>query len=438
MAYVRLCLLLWAAAIFSPSARADFDVTAIQTYVSARPRPMEIKSTAQVKTNMLELTVNWYGLPKTDGTGGALVSAGNILIVIRPKGEVLWADVKGSNGFYKTKIAVPMNLAELEASGIVKEASLDLGWFRVAGAYGEPIDKGLRLFVTHHVFEDRCFFLQVSTIDLTFRPTSGVRPISDWKPIFKPKPCVHIGDASAKPFAGHQSGGRIVRFDDNYLLVSYGDHEIDGYDNRGAIAPQDRASPYGKIWKIAKDGSSSSLYALGLRNPQGLLAARDGRIWESEHGPQGGDELNLMVEGANYGWPFQTLGVASEDYVWTPNPIQGDHSDPRYRSPQFAWVPSIATSNLAQVTGTRFPLWQSDLLLATLANRSVHRLRLVEDRVILDERIKIGERLRDIVFLADGRFALLGDKPLLAIVDNLGTPLKVEPQPESDAGIGRP
>jgi hypothetical protein len=427
-----LYLLLCAAALLCPSARADgFDESAIKTYVAARPRPMTVKSTAEVKSNMVQLGIKWYGLPKSAGTGGALVVADDILIVIRPRGDVLWADVERSNGFYRTKIVVPMNVTAFEASGIVETSGMDSCCFRVGGAYGEPTENGLRLFVSHHVFEDGCFYFQVSRIDLVFRPTSGLRAKSDWKTIFKPTPCVHIGDAS-QPFAGHQSGGRIVQFDDRHLLVSYGDHELDG-ENDGPVAPQDRASPYGKLWKVAKDGSSSSLYALGLRNPQGLLVARGGRIWESEHGPQGGDELNLIVEGGNYGWPFQTFGVGYEDYVWPPNPIQGDHSDPRYRQPQFAWVPAIAPSNLTQVTGTKFPLWQSDLLLSTLIDRSVHRLRMVEDRVILDERIQIGERLRDIVFLADGRFALLADSPLVGIVDNHGASLKGPATPGKDA-----
>jgi hypothetical protein len=432
---VLLFLMLCAPTLIWQSAHAaGFDESAIKTYVAAKPRPMTVKSTAQVKSNMLQLAIKWYGLPKGEGTGGALVVADNILIVIRPRGDVFWADLKGSNGFYRSNAVVPMNLAEYEASGIPKNPEMDPCCIRVGGAHGEPTENGFRLFVSHHRFEDGCFYFQVSAIDLVFRPTSGLRSKSEWQTIFKPTPCVHIGDASGGPFAGHQSGGRIVRFDDRYLLVSYGDHEMDG-ESGGPIAPQERASPYGKIWKVAKDGSSSSLYALGLRNPQGLLAARDGRIWESEHGPQGGDELNLIVEGANYGWPFQTFGVGYEDYVWPPNPVQGDHSDPRYRQPQFGWVPAIAPSNLTQVTGSRFPLWQSDLLLGTLNGESIHRLRIVDDRVIVDEPIKIGQRLRDIAFLADGRFALLADKPLVGIVDNAGVPLNGSAAPESDFNI---
>ena len=106
-------------------------------------------------------------------------------------------------------------------------------------------------------------------------------------------------------------------------------------------------SDYGKTIRIDPNDWSATKFSLGHRNPQGITIDDKGRIWVVEHGPMGGDELNLIRQGANYGWPSVTLGVnysgeLVDDKRWLPNPRQGRHDD--YESPVFAWMPSIGVS----------------------------------------------------------------------------------------------
>ena len=139
---------------------------------------------------------------------------------------------------------------------------------------------------------------------------------------------------------------------------------------------------------------------MGHRNPSGLVVV-DGRIWKTEHGPQGGDELNIIRPGLNYGWPKVTLGTqyGKEEWIFSEEfndgkkiPV-GRHFG--YAEPVYAWVPSIGVSTLARIKGFA-PAWEGDFLVGGLADRSVHRLRVIDDRVQYDEKIHIGSRIRDI------------------------------------------
>ena len=388
----------------------------LHNFVSENPNKIVYGEEEIINSNMYELTVSWF-----DARGMALATIDKLLFVVKPAGELLWIDIDTLSGPYSTSIEVPMNRKILISTEFWKR--IPLGWFRITGAYAEPAEAGVRLFVTHHVFAKNCFFLQVSSVDLIFDVKVGIRKEGEWRKVFRPNPCIKIGDASDKSFAGHQAGGKIGSFDRDHLLVSYGDHEIDGM--KGAHnSPQDPRSPYGKIWKIKKDDTSSEVYATGIRNPQGLFIDEHGDIWESEHGPQGGDELNLIIEDKNYGWPIQSYGVMYGNYEVPLNLSQGRHSAPEYEPPVFAWVPSIGPSNLTKIKGPKFPLWAGDLLLATLNNKALRRLRIIDKHVVYDERIEIGERLRDIVALDDGRIAVLSDSGSVGLIDDTGRKLK--------------
>ncbi len=393
-----------------------FHQNAMSVYLAAHPMPFK-GETSVLKSNMLDLSLEWIALPGWQATGGAVEVRDGIVFVLHPQGQLSWFNLDRRQGPFSTSIAAPMNLAALMASKKVKDEKVNTELFRAADLYIEPIGGNLRIYVTHHVFEDDCFFFQLSTVDIGFDAVAGFKQLTDWKILFKPSPCIHIWDASTKPFAGLQAGGKIVALDSAYLLVSYGDHELDG--ERGNNHPQDRNSPYGKMWKLAKDGSSASLYAVGVRNPQGLFLDRKGFIWESEHGPQGGDELNAIIPYANYGWPWQTYGVYYNNFEWRLNKVQGDHSDPRYKAPVFSWVPSIAPTSITQAEGPKFALWQDDLLLTTLKDQAIHHLRMDHGHVAYDERIAVGRRIRDVTAAGDGRLLLLADEPMIGIVDAL-------------------
>ena len=210
--------------------------------------------------------------------------------------------------------------------------------------------------------------------------------------VFRSAPCLPLKNAG-HALAGHQSGGRLVEATNGKLLISIGDFEFDGREGL-PHHPQDPDVDYGKIIEFDPVSGEKRIVSAGHRNPQGLARDAQGRIWSSEHGPRGGDELNLIVEGANYGWPEVSLGVDYALGYWPNAARQGRHE--RYRPPAFAWVPSIATSQLIQVRNFADE-WDGDLLLGGLATKSLYRIRLEGDTVQYVEPIAIGNRVRDIV-----------------------------------------
>jgi cytochrome c2 len=169
----------------------------------------------------------------------------------------------------------------------------------------------------------------------------------------------------------------------------------------------------------------------GHRNPQGLEIDRDGRIWVPEHGPDGGDELNLIVEGSNYGFPHVSYGVAYGENTWPLSDQQGRHRG--YNLPIFAWVPSIGVSNLIQLSGFT-PEWDGDLLVGSLYKQTLYRLRYEEGRIIFAEPVPVNKEIRDIDQLDDGTIVLWTDAS--EIVELRPVPRFQEPVPETVASLG--
>ncbi len=220
-------------------------------------------------------------------------------------------------------------------------------------------------------------------------------------------------------------GGAMAFLPDGTLLLTTGD----GFDYREEA--QNLTSLLGKTVRIADDGSipadnpfvgrgdaAEAVWSYGHRNSQGLTVdPASGRVWQHEHGPRGGDELNLLRPGANYGWPAITYGMDySGAYVSPFTELPG------MEQPVEHWVPSIAPSGLTVYRGAAFPQWQGDLFLGALVDREVRRLRLTEGRVAEQEALfsELGERIRSVDVGPDGCLYLLTD-------DAQGRLLRVEP-----------
>jgi len=157
------------------------------------------------------------------------------------------------------------------------------------------------------------------------------------------------------------------------------------------------------------------IYSYGHRNPQGLFAAPSGDVWLTEHGPQGGDELNFLKQGVNYGYPIVTYGVEYGTHSWPFDPVPGSHEG--YTQPYYSWVPSIAVSQLAVINDSpMFKLWRGDLMVSSLKDRSLYRMRVREQRVVMVERIPIGERIRDILQKPSGEILLWTDSGSFMII----------------------
>jgi glucose/arabinose dehydrogenase len=209
-------------------------------------------------------------------------------------------------------------------------------------------------------------------------------------------------------------GGRLLFLPDGTLLLTTGE----GFNFREQA--QDTSSLLGKTVRINTDGSlppdnpfadgqggHPAVWTWGHRNPQGLARDPDsGRIYLHEHGPRGGDELNLLEPGRNYGWPAITYGM---DY-------SGAYVSPFTRAdgmeqPLTYWVPSIAPSGLAVYRGEEFPAFRGSLLVGALVDREVRRVTLNADGSTSEEALfsELGERIRDVRVAPDGAIYLVTD-----------------------------
>ncbi|AKS42103.1 PQQ-dependent sugar dehydrogenase [Wenzhouxiangella marina] len=209
-------------------------------------------------------------------------------------------------------------------------------------------------------------------------------------------------------------GGRMAFLPDGTLLLTIGD----GFDDREDA--QSLESHTGSIVRLHRDGSAPAdnpwsgrsdalpeLYSIGHRNPQGIVLDPDsGRVWSHEHGPRGGDELNVIEAGVNYGWPVATEGI---DYSGAR--VSPFTSRPGMRDPVLVWTPSIAPSGMVMVHGDRYPDWSGDLLITSLAERSLRRIDLDDGEVVGQERLELplDERLRDVRVSPGGEIYLLTD-----------------------------
>ncbi len=209
-------------------------------------------------------------------------------------------------------------------------------------------------------------------------------------------------------------GGKMQFLEDGTLLLVTGD----GFEYREA--PQDKFSHLGKVIRINSDGSvpadnpfadgvdgDPKVWSYGHRNPQGLaLDTSDGAVYLHEHGAKGGDELNLVLPGRNYGWPAVTKGTNyTGAYV---SPLK---SAPGVEEPLTYWVPSIAPSGLTVYEGEAFPDWQGDLFVGALVDQEVRKIEIEDGQVISEEPLfsEIGARVRDVRTGPDGFIYILTD-----------------------------
>jgi glucose/arabinose dehydrogenase len=214
---------------------------------------------------------------------------------------------------------------------------------------------------------------------------------------------------------GLNIGCRMVQAGDGNLFVTLGDHfsaadmaqRLDNHIGKIVrIRPDGTAPPDNPF--VGKQGALPEIWAYGLRNAQGLaFNPADGKLWEQEHGPQGGDEINIIEKGKNYGWPKVSYG---RNYDGTPVGT-GKSRMPGMQDPVWHWTPSIAPSGMAFYTGELFPGWKGSLVNGALKFELLSRLTLKGDSAVKEERLLQGlrERIRDVRQGPDGALYLLTD-----------------------------
>jgi glucose/arabinose dehydrogenase len=230
------------------------------------------------------------------------------------------------------------------------------------------------------------------------------------------------------------AGSRLIFGRDGNLFFSVG-----GAGENGDMRAQDPGSHAGKMLRIRPDGSvppdnpfsgkagyRPEIYSMGHRNPTGLAIHPDtGALWEGEQGPQGGDEVNVIVPGKNYGWPVVTYGRDYDGTFMTKQPWRPD-----FEIPKIFWVPSIANAGMTFYTGDKFPAWKGNLFVAGMVEARIPNTGQIQ-RIVLNENGEIRreaffrdlrQRIRDVRESPDGFLYVLTD-------EDPGVVLKIEPAP---------
>jgi glucose/arabinose dehydrogenase len=238
-----------------------------------------------------------------------------------------------------------------------------------------------------------------------------------------------LWQASPEKEGGAHFGGRMLFLPDDTLLLTLGD----GFAYREQAQALD--NDFGKVVRLTLDGDPApgnplaaqgarpEIWTIGHRNVQGV--ARDpatGRIWTNEHGPRGGDEVNLMRPGANYGWPVITYGVDYSGAVISPFTAREGMEQPLVH-----WVPSIAPSGMAFYDGALFPAWRGDLFVSALAGAQLRRLDLDGAGAVRGQEVLLQElegRFRNVVQGPDGALYILAES---TAADPSGQVLRLAP-----------
>jgi glucose/arabinose dehydrogenase/mono/diheme cytochrome c family protein len=263
------------------------------------------------------------------------------------------------------------------------------------------------------------FFTFYDVIDGTNTNTYAARArldeagpaLRDAKVIFRAKP-----DMPSKRLGG-KTGGRIAFAPDGTLFFPIGDRS----DSPPWNVAQELDNHLGKILHITKDGKPApdnpflgqpgvlpEIWAYGMRSQEGMaFDPKTGRLWEHEHGARGGDELNIVEKGKNYGWPIVTHGI---DYPGGAIGAGITHKDGMV-DPVYYWDPVIAPSGLAFYQGTLFPEWQGSLFVGGLRGQVLSRLKIVNDKVVEEEPLltELNSRIRDVRVGPDGAVYVLTD-----------------------------
>lgn len=227
---------------------------------------------------------------------------------------------------------------------------------------------------------------------------------------------------SADLWLGHY-GSRIVFDNKGYIYVSVGEGGSTSYGgiNSPNLNAQDIQSTWGKVHRIFEDGTvpldnpilpgnagPTSVYSYGHRNPQGLaINQASGDLWEGEHGPNGGDELNIIKKGANYGWPLVSTGINYDGIAISRGPLLNGIEPAIY-----TWTPSIAPSGMNFITSEKFKAWKGNLLISSLAYQYLARCVIENSKVVKEVKMLEGiGRVRTVKQAPDGSIYISVEGP---------------------------
>jgi aldose sugar dehydrogenase len=267
--------------------------------------------------------------------------------------------------------------------------------------------------------QNNLVYLTYSTGNFQSNHTSILRVKFDGKALVEPQVIFEVTPSKS----GNQHfGSRIAWLPDDTMLIAIGDGgnpPLQLNDELIRNQAQKLNSQLGKILRLKDDGSIPSdnpfvktananpaIWSYGHRNIQGVFAdPLSKQVWSTEHGSRGGDELNLIEAGKNYGWPVVTF---SQEY--TGGEISNEVSRPNMVDPKLVWTPAIAPSGLLLYRGNIFPDWQGNLFAGGLVSKSVIRIKIEGNKTVAQETIPVGQRVRDVRQGKDGFIYILTDE----------------------------
>jgi glucose/arabinose dehydrogenase len=336
--------------------------------------------------------------------GLAFLPSGNMLITERLPGKMRLLHADG-------RLSAPLGgVAALRAADAVDVGLLDV-------VLDPSFATTRRIFFTFYDYVDGT---NSNTGVARARLDEDAPALSDVTVIFRAQPRI-----PSKRLGG-KTGGRLVFAADGNLFLTIGDRS----DSPPWDVAQRLDTHLGKVLRITPNGAPPpdnpfvgkpgvlpEIWAYGSRNAEGLaLDPRTGRLWAHEHGPRGGDELNIIEKGKNYGWPLAVHGI---DYPGKPIGDGITHKD-GMQDPVYYWDPVIAPSGLAFYTGTLFPDWKDSLFVGGLRSMTLVRLKIIHDKVVEEEPLlaELRSRIRDVRVGPDGAVYVLTDSGGSAVTAN--------------------
>lgn len=212
------------------------------------------------------------------------------------------------------------------------------------------------------------------------------------------------------------SGGAMTHNEtSNSLIFSIGDFSLDRKNGLPSdFAAQSNTLPWGHILKLDLETLKTEMYSKGHRNTLGLSFMTDGQLISSENGPRGGDELNIIMRGKNYGWPFESYGTyyGSQERFGIPADLDQNQ---RFDQPIYTFLPSVAPSSLFQ-SRTFNESWKGNIIMGSLRAESLFNMKIDGKSIIYVEQIKIGHRIRDLIELRDALYCLTDSASIIRIV----------------------
>jgi len=386
------------------------------------PPPVQTADDVKFTTTYTTIRGHIFKIPIAErgGEGGATTSIGNTLVLMTHDGrffagtaETGFRRIEGikppPNGFqayYDRTHRAPFDPAMQNYANFRYN---DIGYFSSAAGAG--------LLISHTYFdgEKDCYVNRVSRLEFSGRNApfeSMTIAASDWRGVFDTAPCLKVQETGPGIRLLTAGGRMLIESETGTLYLTNGTYDSPNPNGSGDIA-QDPTTDYGKVIAIDMATWKSRVVSRGHRNPQGIAKDDAGRIWTVEHGPRAGDELNLIVDGENYGWPLVTYGTAYDQTKYHGALELGRHDG--FREPVLTWLPSIAPSTIMVVHGFN-QAWDGNLLVGGLSGERMVHIRIVDNRVVYAEDIPVGRRVRHLHQHTDGTIALWNGKDELIIL----------------------